>query len=350
MRSLICLALILILGGSLVFFHTIIGEKDRALYSQLVKQTKDLRSSQALERHPSHQVRETVEKDVWKVKEGERSHFHMSSDHSTLSVKQHKDDMQISEKLENIQCWDETPDTWLHAVTGSYEIPSLQMHAEQIDCMHNLGALKAGSAIVESLEGQILYLHDHVVFAPSSLDSPVEISSCDAVCNWESSRIEFLRDVEIQLQEVEEKVVAKGDSAMYEAGILTLYPKEGDERCHVWREMDRMDAKEIVFDLIKQEMHCTDTIGQMQSIQNKESFIVADKVVYLCSSQVLILTAAPSSKVLFWQDGCSLSAPEIEIRKDPVTGEKVVHGKGDVRFTFTIEEQNMIDRLISQYL
>lgn len=345
------LALILILGGGLVVFHTTICEKDRDLYQQLVKQTKDLRSTEALERHPSHQERETVEKDIWRVKEGERSHFHVSSDRSSLSLKQHKDNTQISELLENIVFWDETPETWLHAEKGSYEYPSLEMHAEVIECGHSLGNLKAGSAIVESLEGQILHLHDHVIFAPSSLASTVEISSSDAVCDWEKSSIQFLHKVEIQLEQSQEKITADGGSAIYETNAFTLYPENGDERCHVWRGSDRMDAKEIWFDLASEEIHCFNVVGQMQSIQNKESFIIADKVIYRSPSQVLVLLAdSPENKVLFWQEGCSLSASKIEITKDPITGEEVVQGKGDVHFTFTLEEQNMINRLISQYL
>jgi lipopolysaccharide export system protein LptA len=85
-------------------------------------------------------------------------------------------------------------------------------------------------------------------------------------------------------------------------------------------------------------------------IQNKESFAVADKIQFFPEDQRMTLTATSPKRVLFWQEGVSLSAPEIHIQKDPATKEPFVQGKGDVHFTFTLEEKNIIDQFISKYL
>ncbi len=86
------------------------------------------------------------------------------------------------------------------------------------------------------------------------------------------------------------------------------------------------------------------------SIQNKDTFALADTIFMNLENQTLILTSKAPRRVLFWQDGVNLSAPEIQIHKDPVTNEEVIQGKGDVHFTFSTEEKNIIDQFISKYL
>lgn len=85
-------------------------------------------------------------------------------------------------------------------------------------------------------------------------------------------------------------------------------------------------------------------------IQNKDTFALADQIQFNPEKQILILKAANSKRVLFWQEGITLSAPEIHIQKDPITNEEFIQGKGDIHFTFSTEEQNIIDQFISKYL
>ena len=68
------------------------------------------------------------------------------------------------------------------------------------------------------------------------------------------------------------------------------------------------------------------------------------------AQQTAILSALPPKRVLFWQEGVSLSAPAVHLRKDLLTHKEVVEGKGEVRFTFDLEEKNRIEQLFSQYL
>lgn len=100
-----------------------------------------------------------------------------------------------------------------------------------------------------------------------------------------------------------------------------------------------------------QKMEITENVRLISNqIQNKDGFAVADSIQFFPEDQTMILSAVPPKRVLFWQEGASLSAPEVRIQKDLLTKEPFVQGKGDVHFTFTLEEQNIIDQFISKYL
>ena len=115
----------------------------------------------------------------------------------------------------------------------------------------------------------------------------------------------------------------------------------------------RSDTAELTFQ-DKKEAGLLDMSGNVRffspCIQNKESFSLADKLSVRLSDQTLVLSAAPPKRVLFWQEGLSLSAPVVLIQRDPVTKSESIHGKGDTHFTFNLEEQNIIDQLIAKYL
>jgi hypothetical protein len=78
-------------------------------------------------------------------------------------------------------------------------------------------------------------------------------------------------------------------------------------------------------------------------LEGKESFALAEKVVYDPIEKTLLFSS--TKKVLFWQEGLSLSAQEVLIKKD-----QTVEGKGDVHFCFDLEEKNSIEQLFKQYL
>ena len=60
-----------------------------------------------------------------------------------------------------------------------------------------------------------------------------------------------------------------------------------------------------------------------------------------------MLSSQSSKRVLFWQDGLSLSAEKIKI--GPGEGIGSVEGVGNVRFTLDLEEKTLIQDLISKY-
>jgi hypothetical protein len=420
--SLIC---ILSCGSVIIFLQTAICPADQALYQKLVKETAALRSTKSLERHPSTQIRENAQKDIWTVSGTERVHFQMHSDHSNLSLLQKKGNIEATETLEGISCMNGT--LLLKAIEGAYTYPNHHFVASEVECTHELGELKAQKALLQSMPAnankQLLSLTNGVCFTASQEKQPFSISSQTALCEAlskksfsfiQQQKIEFFHCVEMQMME---DLRAFGGSAIYKTGSLALYPEMPKLYCHLERNNSRISAHEIHFDLIKETIFCLHAKGMIPTkeeepfqfsantllwekengtialsqnvhieqaekfsihaesahiglherqmnlveinnnvrlfsprIQNKDSFALADRIVFHPEQQKLILTAIPPKRVLFWQEGVSLSAPEIHIQKDPVTNDEFIQGKGDIHFTFSTEEQNIIDQFISKYL
>jgi hypothetical protein len=71
---------------------------------------------------------------------------------------------------------------------------------------------------------------------------------------------------------------------------------------------------------------------------------LADRLSYAPSTQTLILAANPGKRVLFWNEEQALciSAQEVHVTHDPDSHEESVKGIGNVKFTFTLEETNML--------
>lgn len=412
-------------GTCIIFLQTAIRPSDQALYQKLVKETVTLRSSKSLERHPSMQIRENAQKDIWTMSGAERIHFQMHSDHSKLSLKQKKGNIEAIETLEGISCM--SGELLLKAIVGAYTYPSQNFIASHVECTHELGELKAQKASLQahsSNEGkQLLSLSEGVNLTASHETHPFSITSdtalCEvsqkkALCFSQQQKIEFFHHVVIQMSE---DLSSFGGSAIYKTGSLTLFPEIPKLYCHLQRDDSRIDAHEIHFDLMKESILCLNAKGIVPSreehpfqfaavkllwekenetialtqnvhieqaekfsihadeaiirmhdhqinlveindnvrlfsscIQNKDTFALADRIEFHPDKQILILTAIFPKRVLFWQEGISLSAPEIHIQKDPITNQEFIQGKGDIHFTFSTEEQNIIDQFISKYL
>ena len=78
-------------------------------------------------------------------------------------------------------------------------------------------------------------------------------------------------------------------------------------------------------------------------IQGKKSHAMSEKLTYSPQNKTFLFSGA--KRVLFWQDGLTLSANEVLIHKD-----QTVEGHGDVHFTFDLEEQNKIHQFFNKYL
>ncbi len=414
--SFLCIATV---GVFTIFFQTRILPSDRVLYQKLVQETASLRSSKSLERHPAFQLREHAQKDIWTMNGTQRTHFQMHSHLSKLSLKQKKDKIEANEDLKHLTCISQIG--FLKAEEGAYHYPNQDFTANQIECTHLLGKIKAGSALLKSM--QHLALNHQVSLTASREDYPCCISSQSAICEreekknlpfLEQQKITFFNDVAIQMLE---NLHAKGGSAIYKIGSLILYPEIPETKCHLQYANCFIDAEEIHFNLAKETILCQKAQGKIPtenknpwlfsaktllwqkenetiecienvhieqaekisilsdsakitlknnalsqielndnirlfspSIQNKNSFALADKIFVYPDEQTLVLSAIHPKRVLFWQEGIALSAPEILIQKDPLTKEESIQGKGDIHCTFTSEEQNIINKFISNYL
>lgn len=145
-----------------------------------------------------------------------------------------------------------------------------------------------------------------------------------------------------------------------------------EKNCSVLQQQHRIDGSRIHFDLL-QEIVTYDTPSgfiapfhftadkltwlkkedqfllegnvrlMSTEFENKESYAVAEQLIYNLIDKTLLLTS--NRRVLFWQEGLSLSASEVLIRED-----RSVEGRGDVHFTFDLDEQNSLEQLFGHFL
>lgn len=173
-----------------------------------------------------------------------------------------------------------------------------------------------------------------------------------------SEEIEFSKNVTVQILSKEESpITAVGGIAIYKMGAFTLYPEIPNASCSLDFQPStaknfppiHLEAQEIQFQSAKKELICKQAKGFM-TIEDKPSFLVADQIHFDTEKKTLFLSSASSKKVLFWQEGFSLSAPKIQIEKNPITKQETIQGIGDTRFQFNQEEQSIINNIISKYL
>lgn len=298
---------------------------------------------------------------------------------------------------------------------------------------HPIGTLRGEKAILEHFpqktnakQKPALTLQDGVSIEVSQSKTPFSLKAKRAFCHlpphsifslYQFQELQFFDDVQISILN---NIVARGGSAYYKTGSLYLYPAIPSPTCQLIREDNRIDAREIKFDLLKEELRCAEAKGSISpknsqenplyfssqiltwqqrmeiltlekhvlieqqnrfsiagdygqltiqepskpqyftlsgnirfyspSIQGKETFSLSDKIEYDIQAEKIVFSALPPRRVLFWQEGFSLSAPKIEIWRDPETQKETIEGKGDVHFTFDPKEQNIIEELIEQYL
>jgi hypothetical protein len=86
-----------------------------------------------------------------------------------------------------------------------------------------------------------------------------------------------------------------------------------------------------------------------QKDKNSLGYGIADKVEYFPIEKTIKLMSEANKKVLFWQkdNSLKLSANEIHINQKEKND---IKGLGDVRFTFNLEEENLINEIFSKYM
>jgi hypothetical protein len=229
-----------------------------------------------------------------------------------------------------------------------------------------------------------LQLEEGVLF--EAAHAPFSISSMRAIASWpqnssllklESDEIRFLDGVEIQTVS---NIRAAGDSAILRQNSLRLLPKtsEPGSICSIFHGEDRIDAEEMQFDKASNELVCLAPHGRLEDtrtrfdadtgraqflekgfqpqalllegnvriasyLQAKESFAMADAAALYPNQKKIVLQSAPSSRVLFRQEGFEISAPTVHIQE-------AIQGFGDVRFFFYPEENTVLDDIFLKYL
>lgn len=168
----------------------------------------------------------------------------------------------------------------------------------------------------------------------------------DSPCHWSANesfyaneKWELKGNVQAQYQENEVKA---------EKAVLT------QEKIHLEEEVSLKNPTSIFFAdnadcyLRDSQPVMIESSGQVRfittAILDDESFGLADRFLYIFSEKTLYLFSDPPKRVLFWQEGSALSAPQIQIQKGKI------QGIGDVRCSFDLQEKNAIAELFSKYL
>ncbi len=300
-------ALLTLLFGLLIYWFSVhLTPEDLPQYQKLMAESTHLRTRRALEEEPALQKRQNVQKDIWS--QNEMHHFQIQSQGSQLTLWQKKDKIEAEEYLENIFCTTSNALN-LKADEGIYSFPSHQFIAES-HCKLFQGENQIDGTRIhfDLMEETLTYDNPRGHIASGLFDFSAK------TLFWEKEAdLLYLID-EVKIQQLDD---------------LTLLAKRGTVF------LDQLEPKLIVLE------------GGVRLIstrfEGKESYAMADQLTYNPLDQTLLFSA--DKRVLFWQDGFSLSASEVLIRQD-----QSVVGHGDVHFTFDVEEQNQIDAFFKQYL
>ncbi len=288
------------------WFHVRICPEEAIAYHNLVRENAELRNRSPLAEQSAQQTRQGVQKDIW-TQEGTR-HFQMKSEHSELILSQKKEKTEAIEQLKDIRC--SIDDEWfLTANEGFYQFPSHQFTAQK-NCrlLQNQNEIDGTQIHFDLIKEMATYENPKGYLSSASL----RFTAKKLIWHKKIGKLYLTDHVAIE-QPNQFTLIADSGTLMLDAFQPTLLILEGNVR------------------LISSR------------IQNKESYAVADSLTYNPLKKTLLFSAA--RKVLFWQEGLSLSASEVFIQQD-----QTIEGRGDVHFAFDLEEQNLIDEFFQQYL
>jgi lipopolysaccharide export system protein LptA len=300
------LALISLLLFGLYWFYIRLRPEDAVFYQKLVQESIDLRHKNALEETPAHQQRQTVQKDIWT--QNETRHFQIRSQDSNLTLSQKNEKIEAVEQLKEIECTIQNGFT-LTADEGIYTFPSHQFIAQK-NChlKQNQNQIDGTQIHLDLAQEIVTYDNPKGILA----SGPLHFSAQKLIWDKKAATLHLTNQVRIEQPEAYTLIADLGTVQLDELQP-TLVILEGNVRLIASR------------------------------VQDKESFAIADTLTYNPIQKTLLFSA--EKKVLFWQEGLSLSASEILIRQD-----QSVEGHGDVHFAFDLDEQNFIDELFKQYL
>lgn len=177
--------------------------------------------------------------------------------------------------------------------------------------------------------------------ADTSLETERTQFSADAV-NWRSDCGEILFSGHVRIHQAD-RFAAEGAEAIL--SYTSRDPKASLQDEPKPTESPRTSAEEFHVESLVLKGR---VLLRSLEIQDKEGYALADSLEYLPGERKWVLRAEPSKRVLFWQDDVRLSAGEVHIAPDPLTGEDLVWGVGDVHLSFTVEEESAIQELIQK--
>lgn len=296
------LLIILLAAVAVYWFHFHLSPKDSETYHLLFTDYKQHKLQNAPSAANGYQTRRGVQKDFWST--DLTRHFQIKSQNSTLFLQNHG----LEERLDQIHC-ELIGQFTLDAREGTYTFPSHQLVAKR-DCLFvQDGNWVKGDQITLDIDQQIAtYINPTGYLAEDNI-------------HFSADRLE--------LHQKTDQLYLLGNVAIYRPDFFDLRADQGTVALHAGHPETILLQKDVR--LISSK------------IQNKPSYCLADTLTYTPKTQAFLFGA--NERVLFWQEGVSLSAPEILIKQD-----HTIEGHGDVHCSFNMEEQNYIDQFFKQYL
>ncbi len=280
--------------------------QDQETYTKLMQESIEMRTHNPIANQPAHQKRLGVRKEIWT--QDETSHFMIESEHSDLTLSQKKEKTEAIEKLENILC------TLPDEITLKADIGILEHPSEQLIAKNNCH-LTHGENYIDGDQIQLDLKQEIVTYQ-------------NPKGRLASGPLHFTAETLIWYKK-ENKIYLNNNVIIEQPGQFTLHGDQG---------LLTLDAFEPELLTLTGHVHLISS-----QIQNKESYAVAESLTYNPKEKTLLFSS--ERKVLFWQEGLSLSATEVLIRED-----QTVEGKGEVHFSFDLEEQNFINDFFNNYL
>ncbi|MDE3046456.1 MAG: hypothetical protein KGJ02_07420 [Verrucomicrobiota bacterium] len=306
--------------------------EDALKYQTLVEESAHLHSKDAFENHPAHQLREQVQKDIWTMREGQRTHFRLKSEGSELTFRQTKGKLEATEHLNNLEaCFQGKTLGYFTAKEGTYFFPSHTFLAEGVELFFYRDKNEELPAVRPTETPFWQGKATRVAFNTANRASPLSaehVQGAFASMHCEAEEMSWLREESKVL--FRKKVLLQQEQLMVEAEeALVTYQNEY--------------SPEVI--LLTGNVHLISAL-----IQGKESFAIADALTYRPQEKLFVLESKSPKKVLFWQDGTRLSAERVNIRRDQITQVDSIEGVGDVHCSFDLAEERAIQELLGKYL
>ncbi len=213
------------------------------------------------------------------------------------------------------------------------------------------GKIESAQALIEGREGIATFYTDVIYTTTEGL----KISAREARIEWKPDK----RDPR-GLQ----KIAAKGDVRINQkdewcifAGFATLEPAsqtlflEGEEGRQLFFQNNsgKIFADRAEVYLNTKLCHLEGSVRMINRQGALSQIALADDVVISREEGELIFQAHPNKHALFYDsvNKLQVSAAQLKVKKDPVTGKETVRGIGDVRFHFSGQEFDRIKKQLA---
>lgn len=296
------LSLILLLTFFTYFLAVHRSQKQVEYFLAFEEENRKLRTTDALEKEPALQKREKVRKDLY----FNEDHLIIESERSELKIEQKKGKAKLFEELEDVTC-DLNGEFFLKSKRGSYRYPSHEITFEQ-DCvlLHEKGSLQASKIYFSPKDNSLICENPNGLFFEHAL-------------NFQAKQLVW--------NPKKENIQCTGYVMIHDPEQFTIFSDRGTIF------LNKLHPTKVV---LNQNVRIN-----LSEHQKKQTFALADQLIY--DTQEKKVNILGKKKVLFWQEGLSMSAQELVLTK-----EKAVFAKGDVHFSLSLDDEKKLEEIFQK--